>query len=169
MRSEVEVYISTALRPSRDSGFVRTRSLRWLTSPPHDTTEELVGRYHDTGGTSGSARLLLRGGARLVSTCNADVAQLVEHHLAMVRVAGSNPVVRSKCRPLQVTSTPGHTMCSHPIAAEQFRQVNDPFGMTCTFGSRCDTMSAGPNRPAFTCARQLRIMEARFKMSRSDV
>ena len=26
---------------------------------------------------------------------NADVAQLVEHHLAKVRVAGSNPVVRS--------------------------------------------------------------------------
>ena len=25
----------------------------------------------------------------------ADVAQLVEHHLAKVRVAGSNPVVRS--------------------------------------------------------------------------
>ena len=28
--------------------------------------------------------------------CNADVAQLVEHHLAKVRVAGSNPVVRSE-------------------------------------------------------------------------
>ena len=26
---------------------------------------------------------------------NAEVAQLVEHHLAMVRVAGSNPVFRS--------------------------------------------------------------------------
>ena len=26
----------------------------------------------------------------------ADVAQLVEHHLAKVRVAGSDPVVRSK-------------------------------------------------------------------------
>ncbi len=26
----------------------------------------------------------------------ADVAQFVEHHLAKVRVAGSNPVVRSK-------------------------------------------------------------------------
>jgi hypothetical protein len=26
----------------------------------------------------------------------ADVAQLVEHHLAKVRVAGSNPVVRSQ-------------------------------------------------------------------------
>ena len=28
----------------------------------------------------------------------ADVAQLVAHHLAKVRVAGSNPVVRSRCR-----------------------------------------------------------------------
>ena len=26
---------------------------------------------------------------------NADVAQLVEHHLAKVRVAGPNPVIRS--------------------------------------------------------------------------
>ena len=33
--------------------------------------------------------------ARLVGF-QADVAQLVEHHLAKVRVAGSNPVVRSK-------------------------------------------------------------------------
>src|SRR3954464_14850524 len=31
----------------------------------------------------------------LSSTAHADVAQLVEHHLAKVRVAGSNPVVRS--------------------------------------------------------------------------
>ena len=30
------------------------------------------------------------------STGIADVAQLVEHHLAKVRVAGSNPVVRSE-------------------------------------------------------------------------
>jgi hypothetical protein len=29
----------------------------------------------------------------------ADVAQLVEHHLAKVRVAGSNPVVRSRESP----------------------------------------------------------------------
>jgi hypothetical protein len=28
----------------------------------------------------------------------ADVAQLVEHHLAKVRVAGSNPVVRSRTK-----------------------------------------------------------------------
>jgi len=35
----------------------------------------------------------------LICLCNADVAQLVEHHLAKVRVAGSNPVVRSKISP----------------------------------------------------------------------
>jgi hypothetical protein len=32
------------------------------------------------------------------SSASADVAQLVEHHLAKVRVAGSNPVVRSEAR-----------------------------------------------------------------------
>src|SRR5438128_2000612 len=35
------------------------------------------------------------GSALLSSSAHADVAQLVEHHLAKVRVAGSNPVVRS--------------------------------------------------------------------------
>jgi hypothetical protein len=34
--------------------------------------------------------------ALLGFSVTADVAQLVEHHLAKVRVAGSNPVVRSK-------------------------------------------------------------------------
>jgi hypothetical protein len=44
------------------------------------------------------------------TTVHADVAQLVEHHLAKVRVAGSNPVVRSKAwvRPLRQV----------PVAAE---------------------------------------------------
>jgi hypothetical protein len=37
-------------------------------------------------------RLRRTSGAALM---RADVAQLVEHHLAKVRVAGSNPVVRS--------------------------------------------------------------------------
>src|ERR1039458_10576546 len=43
---------------------------------------------------------LFRSGDHRSGTANvtgtADVAQLVEHHLAKVRVAGSNPVVRSK-------------------------------------------------------------------------
>jgi hypothetical protein len=36
------------------------------------------------------------------SRAHADVAQLVEHHLAKVGVAGSNPVVRSECGPAGV-------------------------------------------------------------------
>src|SRR5262249_3050911 len=38
----------------------------------------------------------LIGGTRPMGGVHADVAQLVEHHLAKVRVAGSNPVVRSE-------------------------------------------------------------------------
>jgi hypothetical protein len=38
----------------------------------------------------------------------ADVAQLVEHHLAKVRVAGSNPVVRSE----RVSPNPLGEQCS---------------------------------------------------------
>lgn len=38
---------------------------------------------------------VLRTGRRSRSL-RADVAQLVAHHLAKVRVAGSNPVIRSK-------------------------------------------------------------------------
>ena len=34
--------------------------------------------------------------ARETGQRNADVAQLVEHHLAKVRVAGSSPVIRSE-------------------------------------------------------------------------
>ena len=42
------------------------------------------------------SRLKARTRARLAwSDTSADVAQLVEHHLAKVGVAGSNPVVRS--------------------------------------------------------------------------
>ena len=35
------------------------------------------------------------GEVRIIFTRQADMAQLVEHHLAKVGVAGSNPVVRS--------------------------------------------------------------------------
>jgi hypothetical protein len=37
-----------------------------------------------------------RGGRLLACKAAADVAQLVEHNLAKVGVAGSNPVVRSR-------------------------------------------------------------------------
>jgi hypothetical protein len=46
--------------------------------------------------------VVLRDGRRS-RPWRADVAQLVAHHLAKVRVAGSNPVIRSK---VQVASTP---------------------------------------------------------------
>ena len=39
--------------------------------------------------------MLNYSGGRELRSNNAEVAQLVEHHLAMVRVAGSNPVFRS--------------------------------------------------------------------------
>ena len=45
---------------------------------------------------------MLRTGRRS-RPLRADVAQLVAHHLAKVRVAGSNPVIRSK---VQVASIP---------------------------------------------------------------
>ena len=41
----------------------------------------------------GTSRVLPRDRCRMAA--NADVAQLVEHHLAKVRVAGPNPVIRS--------------------------------------------------------------------------
>ena len=44
-------------------------------------------------GRSGIARVTLNP-----AICSADVAQLVEHHLAKVRVAGSSPVIRSEER-----------------------------------------------------------------------
>src|SRR6476661_225746 len=44
-----------------------------------------------------STIVVLRDGRRS-RTWHADVAQLVAHHLAKVRVAGSNPVIRSKVR-----------------------------------------------------------------------
>ena len=40
--------------------------------------------------------LRLHGRYSRISPCDADMAQLVEHHLAKVGVAGSNPVVRSR-------------------------------------------------------------------------
>ena len=45
-----------------------------------------------------SQKLLLHsvGGSGNITPRDADMAQLVEHHLAKVGVAGSNPVVRSR-------------------------------------------------------------------------
>ena len=49
----------------------------------------------NTAGT-GCARVPVRKIERSTDARHADVAQLVEHHLAMVDVAGSTPVVRSQ-------------------------------------------------------------------------
>ncbi len=54
-----------------------------------DVVSERVRRLWKSSGATRASKALVYGG-------NADVAQLVEHHLAKVRVAGSNPVVRSK-------------------------------------------------------------------------
>ena len=42
---------------------------------------------------------------------HADVAQLVEHHLAKVRVAGSNPVVRSQSQAQLVEQASFYELC----------------------------------------------------------
>ena len=44
--------------------------------------------------------------AAILLAQRADVAQLVAHHLAKVRVAGSNPVVRSRGQPASVVEWP---------------------------------------------------------------
>src|SRR6202012_2710962 len=49
--------------------------------------------------------VVLRTGRRS-RPLRADVAQLVAHHLAKVRVAGSNPVIRSRVQVAQVASNP---------------------------------------------------------------
>ena len=48
------------------------------------------------GYSSGTRVILGRRRLTVADGDHADVAQLVEHHLAKVRVAGSNPVVRSE-------------------------------------------------------------------------
>ena len=73
--------------------FLATPRLSWLVAPGSDTV--LLAAPERSGGEA-------RGANRAK---HADVAQLVEHHLAKVRVAGSNPVVRSVAR-LRVDSDP---------------------------------------------------------------
>ena len=75
-----------------------------LTSPDAGTAR--TGPEGGSTGRGSEARALLQS-----SRYQADVAQLVEHHLAKVRVAGSNPVVRSKKSPGQRSTT---TKCESP-------------------------------------------------------
>jgi hypothetical protein len=77
---------------SRDRMFPATRRLSWWLR--QDRIQFFSQRRRDPAARSEVTR-----------TKHADVAQLVEHHLAKVRVAGSNPVVRSVAR-LRVSSNP---------------------------------------------------------------
>ena len=47
-------------------------------------------------GKAGACKALITGSNPVLASIFADMAQLVEHHLAKVGVAGSNPVVRSR-------------------------------------------------------------------------
>src|SRR5690349_5361758 len=63
------------------------------------------------------------GSAKVLNACrpgrwHADVAQLVAHHLAKVRVAGSNPVVRSEAPDL-ARNAPGNTALRYRGCREQ--------------------------------------------------
>ena len=69
--------------------------VRSSTKAPVDPTGAFaVPTRRDGGGEKPDSWTPERSGR--VSPPPADVAQLVEHHLAKVRVAGSNPVVRSE-------------------------------------------------------------------------
>ena len=59
---------------------------------------------------------------------HADVAQLVEHHLAKVGVAGSNPVVRSRSEAL---STPEGASLGHSLGASPGRAQSDGHSSEC--------------------------------------
>ena len=65
------------------------RGLSGVLSPSRRRTERIC------VASLGSTIVALRDGRRS-RPWHADVAQLVAHHLAKVRVAGSNPVIRSK-------------------------------------------------------------------------
>ena len=57
--------------------------------------------------------VVLRDGRRCRSW-RADVAQLVAHHLAKVRVAGSNPVIRSRCSRINPQRWSGRVVRQRP-------------------------------------------------------
>ena len=82
-------------------------------SPPATRTRAATAGRGSRGGVGAGHGPILAGAPRFGRLCGdglsftrtsgaalmrADVAQLVEHHLAKVRVAGSNPVVRSESR-----------------------------------------------------------------------
>ena len=73
----------------------------------------------------GDDSAVTRPGVARLAPSQADVAQLVEHHLAKVRVAGSNPVVRSKTPGQGVGASQGLKSC--PSSAHRLPiTVDDP-------------------------------------------
>jgi hypothetical protein len=77
----------------------RHQDRAWLCDPTRGVSAVLIPWCHRAKGICaallGSTNVVLRDGRRS-RPWHADVAQLVAHHLAKVRVAGSNPVIRSK-------------------------------------------------------------------------
>src|SRR5690625_3952037 len=63
---------------------------------------------------------------------HADVAQLVEHHLAKVRVAGSNPVVRSGGTALPTSPRERRSVCCESIPRWVGRVVRQRPAKPCT-------------------------------------
>ena len=79
---------------------------------------------------------------------HADVAQLVAHHLAKVRVAGSNPVVRSAA--LHAGSPPGR-ICSRPsetvVVVAECHHVGCVSPLGTRRGGVAEWLRQGPAKP----------------------
>ena len=123
-----------------------------------------------TSDTVGPQHLRARPEVHIVFPCRhrrcADVAQLVEHHLAKVRVAGSNPVVRSIPPPRPRTHRAiGAAVArfpdteevtgSIPVSPTPSRRASAPRpGLFCVRGEapHAGSRSRGPPGPRSRCA-----------------
>ncbi len=72
------------------------------THPCYSLLPSSTRRFVERAGCGLMFSLAAGRGRKAPETQHADVAQLVAHHLAKVRVAGSNPVIRSKANPALV-------------------------------------------------------------------
>src|ERR1700742_4809072 len=97
----------------------------------------------------GSATVLFarraRDGGRRLQGWHADVAQLVEHHLAKVRVAGSNPVVRSEtANAVGSTERFSGSMAGLPSSVASFQRLPGGQG---GHGGVAEWFRQGPAKP----------------------
>lgn len=95
--------------PTRPAGGINDTAPRVATAFGRITTTSFNRFYQPICRLCGtSANVLSRTGKahRGHREANADVAQLVAHHLAKVRVAGSNPVIRSRGRARRLIAFP---------------------------------------------------------------